>query len=44
MRLYNYFDLSYFTIVIFDNNRALLSTLLHVFFKKEHRINYLLCI
>ncbi len=35
MRLYNYLDLSYSTIVIFDNNKALLLMFSHVFFEKN---------
>lgn len=44
VRLYDYLDLFYSTIIIFDNDRALLSTLSHVFFEHEHRVNHLLCI
>jgi len=44
MRLYNYLNLLYLMIVIFNNDKALLSTLSHVFFENEHRVNHLLCI
>ncbi len=44
MRLYNYLDLLYFTIVISNNNRVLLLIFSHVFYEKEYRINYFLYI
>ena len=44
IRFYDYLDLSYFIIVISDDDRVLSLALSHVFHEKEHRINHLLCI
>ncbi len=44
VRLYNYLDLPYSTIVISDGDKALSLALSHVFHEKGHRVNHLLCI
>ncbi len=41
VRLYNYLDLLYSIIVISNNNRVLLLTLLRIFAKQNYCVNYI---
>jgi len=43
-RLYDYLDLSYFEIILFDDNKALMFALRHVFFDSRYRVNHALCV
>jgi len=44
VRLYDHLNLSYSITIIFDDDKALSSTLSHVFAKQNHRVNHILCI
>jgi len=43
-RLYNHLDLSYFEIVLFDDDKTLALALCHVFSSSKYRVNYALCV
>ncbi len=44
VRLYDHLNLPYPITMIFDGDKALSSTLSHVFAKQNHRVNHILCI